>query len=614
MKKEKNQKEPKRSAAFGIGTCVRWVVKDAWKNERSLIGISALFVPLAVILHAFGLYLPSVVLQVLETEVTFDPIALTILSLLSAQLVFRLIRIVLDAYRNISRTRGRFRFFHGITKKMRQNDYLLHMEEEYEKKINRALGAINPDAPTYLLSMTADAAGNVLCFLLFSSVISLVNPWIILLLAVEAAVTLLFQRWKQNQNFALRDEAQANQKKLMYLSWYLPVRQEYAKDIRVYNYGEMIDKKGNGLVKENIRLMRKRQNHDTVVSVAGLVTSGIRDCFAYFYLIRGVTAGEISSAEFVLYFSAITQLSGFITGVFNYFSGLRERCLGISDVIEYLDGKDNRMNHGQGIPLPKGRPLSVEFKNVTYKYPRGEANVLENISFKIAPGEKISLVGLNGAGKTTLTLLMCGILLPDEGEVLIDGHSTLAYNRDELYTLFSMVPQNSTVLPTSIAENVAVCPRDEVDEERLWKCLERANIADRIRALKHGIDTGMDKKFDTDAANFSGGEMQRLLLARALYRSAEILILDEPTAALDPIAEDQMYRMYNELVEGATSVFISHRLASTRFCDRIYLLDGARFAECGTHQELMAMDGKYRELFDVQSQYYKEEKANGSNE
>jgi len=615
VKKEKRKKEPKRVAAYGIGTCISWVLKYVWKNARSLVWISVLIIPLTVILHAFGLYLPSVVLNALETELTFDPIAVTILSLLFAQLVFRLIRVVLDAYRDISRTRERFRFHHEVQKTLRcKHDYLLLMEEEYAKGVNRAFGVISKDAPSLLLPLTADAVGNVFCFLLFSSVISMVNPWIIALLAVEAAVTLLVQRWKQNQNHALRDSIQANQKKLMYLSWYLPVHQEYAKDVRVYNYSEMIDQKGNALVKESIRLMRKTQNHDTVVSVVGLLTSGIRDCFAYFYLIRGVVAGEVSSAEFVLYFSAITQLSGFITGVFNYFSSLREKCLGISDVIEYLEGNFNRMNHGKGVPLPKGRPLSVEFRNVTYKYPRGATNVLEDISFTIRPGEKVSLVGLNGAGKTTLTLLMCGLLLPDKGEVLIDGHSTIDYNRDELYTLFSIVPQNYTILPTSIAENVAVCPRSEVDESKLWACLEQANIADRVRALKNGIDTGLDKKFDTEAANLSGGEMQRLLLARALYRSAEILILDEPTAALDPIAEDKMYRMYGDIASGATSVFISHRLASTRFCDRIYLLDGARFAECGTHEELMALGGKYKELFDVQSQYYKEDNADGSEE
>ena len=201
---------------------------------------------------------------------------------------------------------------------------------------------------------------------------------------------------------------------------------------------------------------------------------------------------------------------------------------------------------------------------------------------------------------------MCGLLLPDEGEILIDGHPLREYNRDQLYTLFSMVPQNYTLLPATIAENVAFQDRSEIDEARLWLCLEKAGIADKIRSLPKGIDNPIDKQYDADAVNFSGGEIQKLLLARAIYRDSCVLILDEPTAALDAIAEDHMYQSYQELTRETTSVFISHRLASTRFCDRIYLLDGARLAESGTHEELMALGGRYRELFDIQSKYYKD--------
>jgi len=153
---------------------------------------------------------------------------------------------------------------------------------------------------------------------------------------------------------------------------------------------------------------------------------------------------------------------------------------------------------------------------------------------------------------------------------------------------------------------VAMTDRKEIDDARLWSALETAGIGDRIRRLPQGVETGMSKEFDAQAVNLSGGEMQKLLLARALYHRAPIMILDEPTAALDPIAEHEMYLKYNEISENTTSVFISHRLASARFCDRIYLLDGAKFAECGTHEELMAKGGKYKELFDIQSKYYKE--------
>ena len=205
---------------------------------------------------------------------------------------------------------------------------------------------------------------------------------------------------------------------------------------------------------------------------------------------------------------------------------------------------------------------------------------------------------------------MGGLILPNEGEILIDGHSILEYNRDDLISLFSVVPQYYTILPLSIAENIALEEKEYIDYDKLDRVIEIAGLTQKIASLSEVINTPLSKEFYNNAVDFSGGEMQRLLLARAVYRNSPILILDEPTAALDPIAEDEIYKKYNLIAKDTTSIFISHRLASTRFCDRIFLLDNNKLAEAGTHDELMSLDGKYKELFDIQSQYYKE----GANE
>ena len=213
-------------------------------------------------------------------------------------------------------------------------------------------------------------------------------------------------------------------------------------------------------------------------------------------------------------------------------------------------------------------------------------------------GETIALVGLNGAGKTTLTMLMCGLFMPDEGEVLLDGHPLTDYNRDEIYALFGFVPQNYHLLPVSIARNIAsAMTDDEINREKLEYCIETAGLAEKIASLTNGADTLINREVNCDGIELSGGETQKLLLARLLYKNPPCIILDEPTAALDPIAEDRMYRRYNEIAANATSVFISHRLASTRFCDRIFLLDGASFAEVGTHDELMETSDIYRDIY-----------------
>ncbi len=601
--KKKEKRKPKYSTFY----CIRWLVAKMWKWDKVIIISTIVIIPLAVIMYAFGLYTPSLILESLETANEFQTVVWTIVALLSAQAVFGIIRASITKIRSLAQSRNMHRFNYERLKKYTDDDYYLSLEPEYLKLFQRLSHSIfRGKGAAHIVIGFADIAVNVICFFLFGSVISQLSPWIILLLALGSGLSSVFYRWSLKRDREKVDERARNDKRLGYVSWGLGDDMKAGKDIRLYNMAPFLEEKGNEYVRESIRLLRYSQNNNTVFTFANDFIIALRDGIAYYFLISGVMAGEITSAEFVLYFSAISQMSGFIGNISGYFASLSEVKLNASDCIEYLDGDFCKMNRGKGVPLPQKGALSVEFKNVTYKYPKGEKNILENVSFKIEEGEKISLVGLNGAGKTTLTLLMCGLLLPNEGEVLINGVSVMEYNRDELYTLFSLLPQDSDFLPTTIAENIALCKTEEIDYKRLWNALEKADMAEKIRALPKNVETGMMKQFDESAADFSGGEKQKLLLARVIYRDAPIMILDEPTAALDPIAENEMYLKYRDIAQNATSVFISHRLASARFCDRIYLLDGAKFIECGTHEELMALGGKYRELFDIQSKYYRE--------
>lgn len=601
--------EDARKAKYGTFVCIRWVFSRMWQWDKSLFLSSVMLLPVVVALYALGLYTPSIILNSLQVSGDFRTIVQVIIILVGAGFFFRLIHDFFHELRWNAEHRAVNRFFWEVDKVDAKKDFFLNFDEEYRKIRNRAwqiLGrGANGSPGRYIISFF-DMAANVFCFLLFGSVVSALNPLILLLLVLGSLLTLIPRRYQQDRDFDERDERNANSQKLQYLSWNLSNTLHAGKDIRIYGFTEFLDDKMHTLIDDHTHLLRRQQKNRALPAYVNFAVGFTRDALAYLYLIRGAVEGSISPAEFVLYFNAISQLSGFVDQIIDYFGSVHEVVLGISDCIVFFDEPRDRMNHGEGIPLPQGRPLSVEFRHVTYKYPKGEKNVLEDISFRIDAGEKISLVGLNGAGKTTLTKLMCGLILPDAGEILIDGHLLQEYNRDELYTLFSIVPQDYTILPTTVAENIAFCERGQIDEKRLWSCLEMAEMADRVRSLPKGIDSGMDRQYDEDAVSFSGGELQRLLLARAIYHESSIMILDEPTAALDPIAEDHIYQKYREMTKNSTSVFISHRLASTRFCDRIYLLDGACILESGTHEELMGLSGKYRELFDVQSQYYKE--------
>ena len=260
------------------------------------------------------------------------------------------------------------------------------------------------------------------------------------------------------------------------------------------------------------------------------------------------------------------------------------------------------MEGGENIPESDSFVLTLE--NVSFRYPKAEKDTLTNINLTLHNGEKLAVVGLNGAGKTTLVKLMCGFLDPTQGRVLLNGTDIRKFNRQQYYGLFSAVFQNFSLLATSVAANVAQS-EENIDMNRVRRCGELAGLKQKVESLPQGYESKLNRTVYEDAAMFSGGETQRLMLARALYKNAPIILLDEPTAALDPLAEADMYQKYDSLSDGKSSVYISHRLASTRFCDRIVLIDNASICEEGTHEQLLKAGGKYARLFEVQSKYYK---------
>jgi len=268
----------------------------------------------------------------------------------------------------------------------------------------------------------------------------------------------------------------------------------------------------------------------------------------------------------------------------------------------------DRFNRNVGIPLPKKEelPCNIEFKDITFRYAGSESNVIEKFNLKIGKGEKLAIVGVNGAGKTTLIKLLCGLYHPSSGEILVNGNNICKYNRDEYYSILSAVFQDIYIMPISIAKNIALCKEEKIDRKRVLQCLKLAGLKDKIDTFTKGIDTKLMKSMNQTATDLSGGELQKLVLARALYKNAPIIILDEPTAALDPIAENELYLKYGDLTKDRTSIFISHRLSSTRFCDRIVFLHKGNIAELGSHDELMKLKGKYAQMFEIQSHYYKE--------
>ena len=250
---------------------------------------------------------------------------------------------------------------------------------------------------------------------------------------------------------------------------------------------------------------------------------------------------------------------------------------------------------------------SLVLKDFCKKYSTSNVYAVKDANLEINGGQIFGFLGPNGAGKTTLVKLLVGFYYPTDGTILLNGRELTEYNIEEYYSLFSAVFQDLYLLPVTIAEFVSSSD-GEIDRERVSDVLRQAGLKEKIASLPNEINSRLMKGVFDDSVEFSGGEKQKLMLARALYKNAPVIVLDEPTAALDPIAENELYLKYHELESRKTSVFISHRLASTRFCDRIVFLDHGEIVESGSHDELMKRGGKYAEMFEVQSHYYKEEK------
>lgn len=383
-----------------------------------------------------------------------------------------------------------------------------------------------------------------------------------------------------------------------------------AKDIRIFSMGTMLKQISQDVIRKKSGIEKQVQKwqflHTSIT--ASLIL--IRDGAVYLYLIYKYMNSDMSLGDFSMYFAAVTGIGMWLTKLSDAIAGYKETELFVQDFYEFmlLPEEDNLEKSGPGLEAP----ISFELNNVSFSYfeqtddGEKEIPVIRNLNLSVKAGEKIAIVGVNGAGKSTLIKLLCGMLEPSEGEILVNGINQKAFCKKDYYALFSAVFQNSQILPVSIADNITLNIKEQVNAEDMWECIRKAGLEEKIHSLPKKEQTCLVKQISEEGTQLSGGQEQRLLLARALYKDGSVLLLDEPTAALDPIAENEIYRKYCDLTEGRTSFFVSHRLASTRFCDRIIYMENGTVVETGTHEELLRLKGKYADMFAVQSNYYQE--------
>ena len=433
------------------------------------------------------------------------------------------------------------------------------------------------------------------------------NPWIIFIIVVLSfAQFLFFDYIRKKDKKEMWDAMMPHWRKLEYME-NVTTDFSYAKDIRLFGMQKYLAKKQIDVYDEELRHWIKSRQYWIYNTIFAHGISLLRQLIIIGWLVYSVVFNGLSIGNFTLYTASAAAFSNAINEILQALSALRERSAHTDDYRSFMDipSADDK---AQTIPIPPADKYTFEFKNVSFKYRGQEKYALKNVNLTLHAGEKLAVVGLNGAGKSTLIKLLLRPYDVTEGCILMNGTDIRKFDRKEYYELFAPAFQDVMVFAFPVAENVSMKEPFNTDKAEAEKMLRLAGLGDKLDKLEKGVDTELLKVLYDDGVDLSGGEKQKLALARALYKKSKIIVLDEPTAALDALAEFRLYQSFNELVGDRTAVYISHRLSSTRFCDRVAMFKDGEMVEIGTHDSLMEADDDKADIFRVQSQNYDADK------
>ena len=597
----KNKEKPK----YSMWQSICFMLRYAWKYCKQVLFLCMVLPVLELLLSLAQLYISPVILKLVENAAPLNRLLGTIGVFSLALLLLRGLKEYVNQNTLYGRILVRTEIINDINQKGCITSYPNTVDPAVTKMQEKAFESTgsNNSATEYIWTVLAGLLGNLLCFVAYLLLLSNLNWWMIAVILVTSALGFFVNNRIHEWAYRHREEEAAFMKQANYLYDRMG-NNTLGKDLRVFGLKQWIDSVWDGVIRTAEAFVARREKVYLWANVIDVVLTVARNGIAYAYLIYLALNHNLSASEFLLYFSAISGFATWVTALLREAASLRKQCLELSAVQEYLDYPEQFRFEG-GVAIPAADRYELQLDNVSFHYPGSEEYIFKGLNLTVHPGEKIAIVGLNGAGKSTIVKLLCGFYDPDEGSVLLNGVDIRKFNRREYYTLFSAVFQEYGHLDVTVAENVAQ-DFENIDLARVNDAIEKAGLTKAVAELPKGLDTPVGRDVFLDGVLFSGGQMQRLMLARALYKDGPILVLDEPTAALDPLAEQDIYMKYNEMTAGKTSVFISHRLASTRFCDRILFLADGMVKEDGTHQELLKQNGGYAALFEVQSRYYLE--------
>jgi ATP-binding cassette subfamily B protein/ATP-binding cassette subfamily C protein len=602
---KKGAKTMEEKIKYPFRKTINRLIKNVNVQNPKLYFYFLIFTITATIYPFFSIFLPKLLIEELSlgNMANLENILYIILGYFVISSIVGFVKnyIEMSSYTKISALR--INYLADQFSKMVEMDYKHVEDASFYETYDRALEANSSNGNgvegVYHKLFTTPAV--FLTSILFSLWIGKVSIWILLSLLLNLFTNLWIQRKVSQYEYNMKSELSRQHRRKRY--YYQTTHDfSFGKEIRLYNLKDRVLTNYNREIQKYIDLNYLIRQREFALGFLGLFTLLINQIALYGILIWKVVYG-MSIADFSMYLALILQLSFLLNTLVDDLSFIHRETLYVHDFFEFMDTDLGEI--GGERKAIENSTLEIEFKNVSFKYPKTDNYIFKNLNLKIPKGQRLAIVGLNGAGKSTLVKLMTGLYDVNEGEILINGIPIKDFNKKELYSMFSVVFQDVNILAYTLGENVA-CTSKNIDNNRVYEVLDKVGLKEKVNSFPKGIDQMMLKIIDENGTELSGGENQKLAIARALYKNGNMVIMDEPTSALDALAEAAIYKDFSELVENKTSIYISHRLSSTKFCDAIALFDKTGLIEYGTHEELMKNQGKYYEMFTIQGKYYQE--------
>lgn len=608
MEEEKKEKSQKKK--YKPMSVIRRLISDARNQGRGNLGKKTVYTVAAAVYPFMAVFLPKIAIGILEEErqntgeILIIAMAIYLGAAALMGYVMQRVKFTIEG----ENLRLRLRYVEALGKKCMNMDYKYVEDAGFWDRNQMAMNAGNNDTEGIegMYNKIYTIPAKVLSLAGMIALAIGLSPWVFVALVIHVAVIMWISVMNNKYRYIRREERSKLTRRVDY--YYKTTHDfTFGKDIRIYNFRDRILKNYQAELESLRHFVNGLASHEFFLNLMGIATLLITNILMYGMLIYD-TANGMPISSFTMYVSLITTLMANMLSFGEDITFLQDQSQYVGDFFRLID---EQIEDEKNEEIKLEGTLEIVFDHVDFKYPGSDTYIYKDLNFKINKGEKLAVVGVNGAGKSTLVKLMTGLFEPTAGHIYINGTDINRFSKKQLYGLYSAVFQDVNILAFPIRDNVtggkagtAGTGTKDNDDGRVIETLKKVGLWEKVEGFEKGLDQMMLKVIDENGTDFSGGERQKLSIARGLYKDAPMVIMDEPTAALDALAEAEIYESFSSMVEGKTAVYISHRLASTKFCDRIALFDRTGLREYGSHEELMELKGEYYHMFTVQGKYY----------